>query len=572
MTKILPDCLTDPTPKVARLWLGLSVLIALAYSLLALRQGIQGSDVIQDDARQHVFWMRRFLDPDLFPQDWIADYFQSVAPSGYSELYRLGAIAGVDPVLMSKFVPVGLSVITAALSFSVCWQLLPVPIAAFSSSVLLSQALGLTDAVVSGTPKAFIYPIFLAFLYGLMRRSLWICIGAIALEGLFYPQLVFLSAGLLAVRLVNGSPKLTLTRQRSDWWFSGIGILVAIAILLPYALKSSQFGPVISIDQARELPEFLPGGRSQFFNDADPWSFWIKGRGGIRVEAAFTPVTNSLGILLPIVLRFPKRFPLSQRITKNLWIIPQLLLVSGLWFGLAHLVLFRLHLPSRYTEHSLRILLTLSAGMVLAILVDAAIQWGRSHQIMTQLASVSLPSLLAIALLGYPAIVAQFPITHYITGEFPELYDFFQQQPPDSLIASLDPEADNLPTFAQRSILTGEEYSVPYHWGYYQELRQRTLDTIQAQFTTDFAQLSQFIEKYGVDFWLLRRASFNPRSLNNNAWLQQFQPEIREAIAQLRQGTSPVLATRMDSCAVFQDDKFTVVDANCLLRSTNAPN
>ena len=61
-------------------WFALSLAIVLIYSLESLKVSFQSEYFIQDDARQHIFWMRRFLDAELFPQDFIADYFQSVAP------------------------------------------------------------------------------------------------------------------------------------------------------------------------------------------------------------------------------------------------------------------------------------------------------------------------------------------------------------------------------------------------------------------------------------------------------------------------------------------------------------
>lgn len=49
--------------------------------------------------------MQRFLEPDLFPQDIIADYFQSVTPYGYTNLYRLIATLGIEPLLFNKILP-----------------------------------------------------------------------------------------------------------------------------------------------------------------------------------------------------------------------------------------------------------------------------------------------------------------------------------------------------------------------------------------------------------------------------------------------------------------------------------
>jgi len=87
--------LTGTTKPYFRVWLTLSLLIATLYGTLALQPAFSSEYVVQDDARQHVFWMRRFLDPELFPNDIIANYFQSVAPLGYRALYYFMAKLGL---------------------------------------------------------------------------------------------------------------------------------------------------------------------------------------------------------------------------------------------------------------------------------------------------------------------------------------------------------------------------------------------------------------------------------------------------------------------------------------------
>ncbi|MGK7908840.1 MAG: hypothetical protein AB4040_16650, partial [Synechococcus sp.] len=71
---------TKWTSPHVRFWLLVSVLFGLGFSVMGLLEAFQVPYTIQDDARQHVFWMQRFIDPELFPSDPIADYYQSVAP------------------------------------------------------------------------------------------------------------------------------------------------------------------------------------------------------------------------------------------------------------------------------------------------------------------------------------------------------------------------------------------------------------------------------------------------------------------------------------------------------------
>jgi hypothetical protein len=83
-------------------WFWLSLTFSAIYAWLGSRLAFSSAYVVQDDARQHVFWMRRFLDSTLFPGDLMADYFQSTAPPGYAAIYRAIAAVGIDPLLLSK--------------------------------------------------------------------------------------------------------------------------------------------------------------------------------------------------------------------------------------------------------------------------------------------------------------------------------------------------------------------------------------------------------------------------------------------------------------------------------------
>ncbi|HBE19858.1 MAG TPA: hypothetical protein DDW51_20145, partial [Cyanobacteria bacterium UBA11367] len=255
-------------------------------------------------------------------------------------------------------------------------------------------------------------------------------------------------------------------------------------------------------------------------------------------------------------------------------------------FVAAHLLLFKLHLPSRYTEHSWRIIFAIASGIVLTILLDAILRIGnrgarvvsgemrrkiRNYssfplwQLPYQLLSVILTALIASLILFYPALVDDFPLTKYKEGHFPTLYHFFESQPKDSLISSVAEEANNIPTFAQRSILVGREYAIPYHLGYYRQFRQRIIELIQAQYTPDMTELKDFIRKFGIDFWLLEENSFTPQYLAQNQWLQPYQPAILEAEKNIAQGIIPALSKVVNDCSVFNREGFIVLKSTCIL-------
>lgn len=557
-------------------WLGLSLAFAAVCGLLGLKQGFSGEWIVQDDARQHVFWMLRFIDPKLFPNDLIANYFQSVAPVGYTNLYRLAAAFGINPPLFNKLLPPIIGLIATFYCFLLCRQIFPVPVAGFIASLLFNQSVWLKDDVISATPRAFCYPLLLAFLYYLAKRSLLPCLGAIALLGIFYPQCVFICAGMLLLQIFRWQGRsLCFSRNLDDYYFCMMGLGVSVAIMLPYALHVSEYGPVISLEQARQLPDFYPQGRAAFFKDSN-WEYWFDGgRSGMFPKSLFTPVTMVFGLFLPFLRLFPQQFPLQKQITTKIGILLQLLVASVTMFFLAHAVLFKLHLPSRYTAYSFRIILSITSAIVLTIILDkllyiiskkiSSLNW---QQLIQKALALLAIGAIATGVIFYPSFVKTFPITKYKTGETPTLYQFFQQQPKDITIASLTADTDNIPTFAQRSILVSSEYAIPYHTGYYFPFRQRVVDLIQAQYSIDLAEITKFIRKYGIDFWIVEESSFVPEYIEDNRWLSQHQPVAQEAVENLRQQKVPLLTSFKDSCSVWQDYKFTVISTSCILSST----
>jgi hypothetical protein len=572
-------------------WFSFSLAVATIYALMVMHQAFDGDYVVQDDVRQHVFWMQRFVDPQLFPNDLIADYFQSVSPWGFTQFYRLFAAIGIHPLLLSKILPAGLSLVAAAYAFGVGMQILPVPFAGFLSSLLTTQVLWVHDDVASATPRAFLPPLFLAFLYYLLRRdekpaekldeklssgsllprSLLPCLGAIVLQGLFYPQYVLVFAGVVLLRLVSWQQgKLRLTQSKSDYWFVGACLGASVLVLLPIVLSDSGYGPVVSLAEARQLPEFSELGRTPFFL-SDPAEFWLWGdRSGLF--PAFRPRFLAIGFLLPLVWlaakRYPTRFPMSQQVSRKAQLLWQIVVVAIALFAAAHLLLFRLYLPSRYSTYTLRFVLVFATAIVLTLLLDALWQWLRQQphpKFYHRLPVWGVTLAVVGTLLLYPNYSESQAEDSYSIGDETKLYKFFAQQPKESVIASLAREVDNFPTFSGRSILIGREYALPYQVGYARQFRQRAIDTINAQYSLDPAVLKAHIQTYRVNFWVINRQSAFQPALLLKTWIKQYPEAFQTALTHLQQGT-PVLKTLIRPCTLIRDQDLQVLSAQCMLQ------
>jgi len=551
-------------------WLSLGLLFSLAYSLLALRKAFDGDYIVQDDARQHVFWMSRFIDPQLFPNDLIADYYQSIAPWGYKNLYRLVATFGIDPLVFNKFVPGIVGIVMTVYCFAVSLELLAIPFGAFVTTLIFNQNIWVQGGIISGTARDFVYPLFFIFIYYWLKRSLvGVCITLVLISW-FYPSSILIFAGALFWQLWRFDGYIPrLCQDKLVYLFSCVGLAVSLVVLLPYVLAAAEYGPTTTLEQARSLPEFMAGGRASFFNDDNPWEYWFNAsRTGIKLAPALVPQLAYLGLLLPFLIQFPQGFPLVAKINPKISYLKEILIVSFGLFFTAHAVLFKLYLPSRYTARSLKVTIILAAGIVLMLIFARIKNWAFDTQPRSKIKSlIALASIgmLLTALMMFPIAGSNFTNTGYHRGEHPELYRFFQQQPKDITIASVTTEASLIPSFSQRSVLVAEEYAIPYHWGYYQPFRQRIVDLIEAQYSSDRQTVIEFIKRYGVDFWLIERSSFTPEYLEGNRWFSDRPVVTSQAIANLRQGKVSAIALLKNSCSVFEDPRYIVLDTKCIL-------
>jgi hypothetical protein len=536
------------------LWFSASMFYAFVCAALALRQAFAGQYVLADDVRQHVFWMFRFVDPGLFPNDPIADYFQSIAPPGFSALYRLLAACGIDPLLASKLIPLVLGLLTAAYFFRAAFRLLRSAPTASLATVFLCQCLWLSSDLCSATPRAFFYPLFCAFLYYYVSNRRVAVVVSIFLQGLFFPPAALVSLGTLLLGLITWRRYPTLARDRNALF---VCISACAVVLLPvffYMRASAQVGSMIDVATAQKMPEFAPGGRVPFFYP-DFWNYWMHGAGGLHVQSR--PSFLFAALLWPLLGCLPQCFPLFQRFgaaTKPLF---QIVISALISFSLSHLLLFRLYLPSRYTQHAARVVFAIGAAAVIMACIESFLRWAASRSFRV---GPAIAALFLLWIVCFPIFLTRFPRADYVQGHADNLYRFFAQQPSAIRIASIADEANNIPSFCRRSIIFGVETAVPFHPQYYQPLRDRGVAIVRAQYSSDLAYVQRCIRDQRIDFWLLDRGAFTPEHVRVNRALRQ----LRENIS-LSQRAPPFLQHPPAQSVVFSDRYFIVVDARAVL-------
>jgi hypothetical protein len=95
-------------------------------------------------------------------------------------------------------------------------------------------------------------------------------------------------------------------------------------------------------------------------------------------------------------------------VTSKVRLLSQIAMASLGMFFVAHSLLFRLFLPSRYTIHSLRVAMALAAGIALTIVLDAVFHGAgtraRSCLREREFVALGLTVLVAGVLIAYPAL------------------------------------------------------------------------------------------------------------------------------------------------------------------------
>ncbi len=518
---------------------------------------------VQDDARQHVFWLLRNVDPELFAGDPIADYFESVAPWLYRAIYQLAwQIFGLAPPTLAVVLPPLLGMVAVGYAVAIGYQLSPLPLVAGLAGLLCAQTLWLEDDLVSATPRAFATPLLLVFAFYWMRRNSWGSgLSAAALAGL-YPPAALIGWGATCLRLGD-----------RRYWPVGLATTLGLGLgLLPLALAPEPFGDTIAVAAARSMPEFLETeagyGRAFFFHP-NPLVFWGFGpRSGLLFWGLLPPLSLAAAGWLWQARSFLRgsSVPLNRGAATS---IGRLALSAIGFYAIAHLLLFKLHFPARYTYHGLRTLVPLAAAVALANMACWQYQqWQARPSLPSRSANLALAGLQVVLLLL--PLVPELAIDNqlYVTGRADAIYEFLQGTPPKTLVATLDSEGNNLPYFGRRATLVAREYALPYHPEYYNLLQQRARALLLAHAAPGPEPLQDLLERYPIAYLLMRENSFEPGYLRGKDWLHPFQPEFDRAVAWLEsyQNTArePMLHRLQPSCTVLTQGSLLLVDADCL--------
>jgi len=480
------------------------------------------ADLFEDDATQHIWWLYRYADPELFRGDVMVDYFRTMAPLGYRAIYGVAA-RFIDALLAAKLVSGLLYLASGWLAWKIGTSLGGQDKRAIRGllsvvSFIVVVSVGRTFAEVLpplAFQRTFSLPLVLMCLWALIaRRYRWVGASWVA-AALVYPAilpLIGLMAGCVFLR------DLVRDRHMPDAWVFNVACtVVAVAAALLGIPKADALGPAFTFREAVAMPEFGPNGRlklhvSGFVADlvrfhtmglgTSPWFLiavaaavvfvWWRGKSRLIPFAAWAMVGTGVG----------------------LWALLRLFSAQ---------LMFGLYFPNRHSRWAIAAFGIVAFAAAAYAGLELVVGWLRNRGARMSGAgpvwALSAFAVVAMGALLWPD--ARRDYTSPVDHDLENVYAFISQLPKDTLVAAHPTLADDIPLRSRRSVLTSTETSMPWLRGYYAIVKPRVEASLRAAYATDISDLDSQLAPFGVDVFVT-----GPMVWNETSYLEPYDSEF----------------------------------------------
>lgn len=574
------------------------MLVAAGLTLIAEWSIVTGGGTYQADARTHLYWTQRFRDPDLFRDPLTETLLDAgILPHGFQGFYWLVSRVA-DPVQAGELLPLVLAPFSAWLVFRIVrlhtdW--LP---AAWLGAILFLLPVDI-QRFSGGLQRSFFQPLILLAVYLLLRGRPVPAALLAPVAVLFYPSAALVILVVLLASALELRPPLRMDVRRVAL-AGAAGAATVLAVLVPRWITGSS-PEIITEAEARRYADLSSRGKVPFFDDSlqtmlsqNLSGFNLRWSGSILVCA----------VLLLLAAR-PRNALLVRR---EVWGLA----IAGLGlFVLAHLLLFRLYVPQRYTAALIPFCAVfvavvwrptweslagrvrrpwllvlgaaaaaLAAGFLALVVFPLGLQvavgdigsflggrvWIVVGALVLGLALAAVlrgrgPAWAAAALVAAVLLVGQVAAAgerfQGTTCEDPQLLDYLSTLPKDAIVAGNPPRLDCVPIAAGRAVVINKVLYHPWERRLWDEGRARMLASVEAYYGPELDDVLALRDRFGADYLVVE----DHRRLRG--W-GDWAPYLGRVRRLLRETESPAIYRLPAACVTWAGEGNRVYDLACV--------
>ena len=555
-------------------WVMLGVMTLVVLDPTSLWEHVRNSAnpyIFTDDVAQQIWPILKWHAPDLFRDDYIADYYlDAYLPRGYVGVMGL-ASGWVDPRLISKVLPYVMYLIVLVAVCMAGWRM-GQGAACWSSFVLCLGTGVFLLSLVGGLPRSFGYPVIAILVLGLVLGRPWVVVLATVVGASFYYVSAVISGLALAVYLLilperwRGLDE-TWTLRRRFLVVALTGVL-AVILVSPALFSGDRYGALVGPDRYEEFPEAGTNGRYDDLEGSgvlpqimeQPLAavasiFWVGDSWGSRVWPGSRTFLNrharklaAVVIFMCAVGFFLRR---SSPAARRLLIVPVVSL-AGLQMSIWWEPYF--FIPARYAS--------LVAPVLVMVLLPLSLLsiFGKVPSLRNKPDLVKALSVSACVGLVFFAAgrTSRTGLNVQIPEEDVSVYSFIGGLPDEALIAGLPKGlVENVPYLSEKKILHSYETHMVFHEQYMLVMRQRLSHLLEALYATSLSPLIFLRDEYQVTHLVVEKERYS-----EFAYFPPFDSMVDGLAEQVDQ--EPGFLVDAESAIVFEHGEVVVIDLSRL--------
>ena len=361
----------------------------------------------------------------------------------------------------------------------------------------------------SGLSKAFGFPLLIIFMYYLIKKSSIKLSLALILSALLYPPVFLINVLIFGLSLLNFKLNKLINNIKQNLFVIFFIILSFSFIIIPLQFYNFGLNERYSFEELVLFPELYEGGSSNdnIFKKPIPFTTNLKSTIGTIIEIFNPGISRPIYasplfilFLLSLILTITYREKILK-LPKEIYLIP---IASIILQVLAFILLFRLHLPSRYVRFSLPIfLIIILAHGIYFLSLD------KRYKIILKLLFLFLITFYLSQLITTPEWDPA------LCNDI-KLYDFIERLPTNVIIAGYPDDMGCIGLFGKKDPFVLGIIDEPFHKDFYEIIKKRNIDFFTAYFSDSKQSVLEFCKSNNVSHIIVNNNHFTPKFLSQD--------------------------------------------------------